>query len=244
MNIHPDVVGVIIFIGYYFLLVLLASILSNQTRIHKEVIRKIYHTFFSLSVILVLYVFSRWWISLSVYGCFFILIYFIVARISRTRLFSKLKVLRTEESDQEHKDLQRQILSILSVFSVLIAIFWGLMGPENRHHITSATIIWGIGDAAAAVFGKFFGKRKFNNHVIDRNKTLEGAISFFACAGIIHLFFLIILNRSFSFTFVLISAGLAAVGAALELFSKKGWDNFILPPILATLSWLFWMIPQ
>jgi dolichol kinase len=126
-------------------------------------------------------------------------------------------------------------------------VFGAIARPREYHKVNSATyylialcfvtsifprteVIVGIlvlayGDPAAAWMGKRFGKRK-----LYRDKSLVGALSFFAAAAIVALGYLFAFHPELSFSMRL-TAGLvaAACGAVAELFSFRFDDNLTVP---------------
>ncbi|MCB4791163.1 MAG: hypothetical protein LHV68_04675 [Elusimicrobia bacterium] len=94
-----------------------------------------------------------------------------------------------------------------------------LIFPDKQIVLVSLLYL-AFGDAAAALFGKKYGKRK-----VYREKTLEGSISCFIVCLIIGLFFL-------NFKLAIIGALLITV---IELYPWPLNDNFWIPIIAANI---------
>ena len=52
-----------------------------------------------------------------------------------------------------------------------------LLGEEYKIHIAVGITALGLGDASAALIGKYFGKTKLKLKLFDRRKTIEGSLA-------------------------------------------------------------------
>ena len=122
-------------------------------------------------------------------------------------------------------EIKRSLLMLFSMFAAVIAVSWGIFG--NPHIAAASILMWGMGDASAALVGIPFGKHKIRTrHAV---KSWEGTLAMFAAAlfsGVIvlHFFGGIDVGRA-------IAAALPAAfaGAATELFSPSEWDTVTVP---------------
>ena len=126
-------------------------------------------------------------------------------------------------------------------------VFGAIARPREYHKVNSATfylialcfittffertavivgiIVLAYGDPAAAWMGKRFGKLK-----LYREKSLVGAMSFFAAASIVSLAYLFGLHPEIATSSRLFAAlAAAAVGAVAELYSTRVDDNLTVP---------------
>ncbi len=87
---------------------------------------------------------------------------------------------------------------------------------------------WGLGDAAAALIGKRFGKHHFKGAAISR-KSWEGTLAMFA-VSFVTVFTLLQFRGGLSPAGCIFSAaGTAAVSAAVELYTPNGMDTITCP---------------
>ena len=128
-------------------------------------------------------------------------------------------------------EIKRSLVILFVMFAIVIAVCWGVFG-ENRI-AAAAILMWGVGDAAAALVGIPFGKHKVKLKLADGNKSWEGSIAMFILsftAGFLILFFL----QGLTLPWALLTAGLGAlVGTITELFSPSEWDTATVPVVIA-----------
>lgn len=129
-------------------------------------------------------------------------------------------------------EIRRSFALLCFMFVALIAVCWGLFGQPLI--AAMAVLMWGTGDAAAALVGIPFGKHKFQTKLADRKKSLEGSAAMFGVSflsGLIILF--AVHNKVLPLT--LFSVGLGALsGTAAELFSPGEYDTVTVPFAIAT----------
>lgn len=113
------------------------------------------------------------------------------------------------------------------MFAAVTIVAWGLF--DKRRIACAAILMWGFGDAAAALIGIPFGRHKVIGRFTDGKKSCEGSLAMFAVSLIIGCLFLVL-----SHTMPLGSAMLAATagsltGATVELFSRSEHDTVTVP---------------
>lgn len=135
-------------------------------------------------------------------------------------------LLRRHEKDHKKKNLNGATYVLISAV-IVILIF------PKIFVVTSFSILI-IGDIAAALVGRKFGKRKF------LLKSLEGTIAFFLFSCIVILFTPKIEGNFLEFVIGFISA---AVGAIAENISI-GWadDNLVIPITVGISMWILYAI--
>ena len=88
---------------------------------------------------------------------------------------------------------------------------------------------WGIGDAAAALIGKQFGKHKINAPGLDGKKSYEGTLAMFF-VSFISVFSILLYRGGLEIIFcIVISVIVGVVSAIVELYSKDGNDTVFCP---------------
>jgi len=132
--------------------------------------------------------------------------------------------------------------------------------PHERHRINSATwyataltglaltgspvvcavavLVLGIGDPAAALVGRRWGRTK-----LIHGRSLEGSLTFVAAAGAVTLAALLIFFGELSLgEAALYAFGGALGGAAAELLSRRIDDNLTIPVVTGAVVWLLALI--
>jgi len=146
-------------------------------------------------------------------------LYPLLSLLEQEKWYGKLFV---QKSSGEAK---RSLLILFFMFAMVIAIAWGAF--ENLHIAAASILMWGMGDASAALVGIPYGKHKIKTKYAV--KSWEGTFSMFAVAfltGVIvlHFFGGFVIGRT---VLVALIAGL--VGTVTELFSPSEWDTLTVP---------------
>ena len=93
----------------------------------------------------------------------------------------------------------------------------------------AAILMWGTGDAAAALVGIPFGKHKVKCRMTDGKKSWEGTLAMVAVSFAVGFLVLILTQETELSRVLLLSAAGALVGAATELFSPSELDTVTVP---------------
>jgi phytol kinase len=221
-----DLIGAAILIGYYLIFcLLLPTLLKTYTNSPKELVRKLQHVAYSLSIFLLLELFSTWYAAVGSAFLLVLLAYPILLFSEKTQWYKKYLVDRTSNGGE----LRKQLLYVQLSFALLIYIYWGLLGAQWQYVVAVAVMGWGFGDAAAALVGKAFGRRHILHRLIENAKTFEGTLAMILVSGVA-LFLTLILYAGVpwevSFLVALIVAPIIGV---VELFSRRGFDTLTVP---------------
>jgi dolichol kinase len=145
---------------------------------------------------------------------------------------SLYKRIAVERKDGE---IRKSLIIVQLSIAILITVFWGLLGIDWQYVAVVAVIAWGFGDAAAALVGKAFGRRRIQHPRIEGEKTYEGTFAMFVVAGL-SIFFTLLVYAGQPWQASLAVASLVApVGATVELFSNRGIDTLTVPLTVALL---------
>ena len=122
-------------------------------------------------------------------------------------------------------EIKRSMLMLFLMFAVVIAVAWGVFGKP--YLAASAILMWGMGDASAALVGIPFGRHKIKTPFGE--KSWEGTLAMFAAALLSGAFVLYVFG-GFDIGRALLTALPAAVVAAVtELYSPGEWDTVTVP---------------
>ncbi|MGI6365417.1 MAG: diacylglycerol/polyprenol kinase family protein [Bacillota bacterium] len=221
-----DLIGAAILMGYYLvILVGLPIILRAWTKMPKELVRKFQHVGYSMSIFIMVRFFDTWYMAIAAAFLLVILAYPVLILLERTPFYRRGFVDRTARGGE----LRRQLLLVQLTFALLIFIFWGLLGRQWHYLIPVAVMAWGFGDAAAALVGKFWGKRHVLHRWIEGAKTWEGTgamIAFAAGAVFLTMFFY---WKQTWYVSLLVAVIVAPLCGFTELFSRRGTDTITVP---------------
>lgn len=209
-------------------------------KIPKYVFRKLLH-FVAFSCLVEMTLEAKSWEVVSITSLLFAaVVYPLLCLIEKYEWYSKLFV------QKKPGEVKKSLLMLFTMYAVLIFLCWGLI--DKPYIAMTATLMWGVGDAAAALFGKRYGKHPTTLSIADHHKTKEGSIamaSFAFLAGMIGMFFFRIFNGQ-DFTWyecVFYPLIAAPFSSFTELVTKNGNDTVTVPVttaiVLAIVSFVF-----
>lgn len=129
-------------------------------------------------------------------------------------------------------EIKRSMLLLFVMFTAVIAVAWGIFAQAERAAV--AILMWGAGDAAAAVVGIPFGKHKVRSRFTDGKKSWEGAFAMLAVSFAVGMLVLG-LSPEVGWQNAWLPAAVGAlVGTATELFSPSEYDTITVPVMIIT----------
>ena len=132
--------------------------------------------------------------------------------------------------EKEPGEIRQSLLMLFFMFAAVIAVSWGLFGQP--HLAAAAILMWGTGDAAAALVGIPFGRHKVHLPLTDGKKSWEGSFAMLVTAFASGLVVLLAVQRM-PVGQALVCAGIGAVlGAATALFTSSKYDTVTVPVVV------------
>ena len=219
------------FILYVIPCVVVLLLIRFCTKIPKFIFRKLLHLVAFTCVIIMLMQSGHWYSASLASLLIAAIIYPILALLEKERGYANLFV------EKRPGEIKRSLVLLFSMFAVLSAIGWGLFGKQV---ITAAAILmWGVGDATAALVGIPFGKHKVHLKPADGKKSWEGTIAMIIVSFICGTASLLLFGQTAPvITAVMCLCG-ALAGAATELFSPSEWDTVSVPAVILAVLLLF-----
>ncbi len=233
-------ITVLIVIGYFLIILAIVPIIFKTLfRMPQEVVRKFQHIGFASSIFIFTERCETWWHAVIVLIIFGTTIFFAVWGFEKTKLYNRFFVDRQKNGGE----MKISLLMAMGVFIVLFILFGGILPQSNNDIIVVSVMSWGVGDALAALFGKYLGKRKLKAPGTDHNKTWLGSTVMAISVSIV-VFIMLVFYQSNPWWSALISALIIAVIATtIEAYTKNGFDTLTIPfgvaSILYGLQW-FW----
>ena len=228
-----DVAAAGVFFLYLLLSASLIALTDRLTNMPKEWIRKSYHIMIAMSMLVLVYAFPTWTGAVVTLAGLMLFARVVISVAYRLHFLQDLAIDRKSGS----AEVARQIGYLTLSYSGLIVVFWGVLGSEWRFVAVLASLIWGFGDAAAAVVGKSLGKQQLRAPIFDPKKTVEGALANFIASGLTSFVVLQVLSSVAWWVAVVCALLLACMSTIIEAVSRDGHDTIILPWSLAALAY-------
>lgn len=205
-----NIVGILVSIGFVFLVIGLASFMNKLKVLSNEGSRKLIHIGVSNWWIIAMIFFDNNIIAAIVPGLFVIINY----------ISYKKQIFNAMERDGSKGDLG----TVYYALSLLILSFVTFKNKDLAYIGALGILIMGYGDGFAAIIGTNFGKHKFK--ILNSNKSMEGSLTMFIISFLVSI---IILNIYLPSNILIFSFILASLSTLLELFSPLGLDNLTVP---------------
>lgn len=199
------------------------------------IFRKLLHSAAFLSPVVMMLLTDSWLAAALALVLFAAVVYPVLAFAERFKGFSSLL------TEKRKGEIKNSLLLLFLSAAAIVGIFWGFLG---QMYIASAGILmWGFGDAAAALVGKRFGRHRTGLKLADPEKTWEGTAAMFAVSFIIGTVVLLLMSGTPWYYCLAAAAVTSVFGAYTELISKGGNDTVTVPAVncvmLAVLHILF-----
>ena len=116
------------------------------------------------------------------------------------------------------------------MFTMVIAVAWGVFGRPQL--AAAAIVMWGAGDAAAALVGIPLGRHKVPCKLTDGRKSWEGSFAMLVVSFAVGMLVLL-LSRDTVMPIAILMAGIGALaGTVTELFSPSEYDTVTVPIVI------------
>ena len=204
------------------------------TKIPSFVFRKLLHVMAFSWISLMILLAGSWKAAALTSGLLALLIYPILAIAEKAPWFGNLFVQKSPG------EIKKSMVLLFVMFTILIAVAWGIF--DKPALAATAILMWGVGDAVAALFGIPFGKHKVHLPLTDGKKSWEGSASMF-CFSFAIGFVVLLLLKACDWAHAFLVAGVGAiVGTLTELFSPSEYDTITVPVlILGSLLCVVWI---
>ncbi|MBR5340373.1 MAG: phosphatidate cytidylyltransferase [Erysipelotrichaceae bacterium] len=192
--------------------------------IRSFIFRKLLHIL-AFSCISLMILFAINWISAALASLLIMLIFYpVLCFLERFSWYSTLFV------EKRPKEIKRSMCLLFLMFSLNIAIAWGIFNAKELSALS--ILIWGSGDAAAALIGIPFGKHKIKWPYTDGKKSYEGTLAMFAVSYIVGVIFMLYVCKYDLIYSLLIMLPVALSSALSELYSPGEIDTITVPTVL------------
>ena len=215
-------------IMYIILCVLNRLLIRFMTKILSYVFRKLLHVVAFTCFVVMMLTAESWQAAVLTSVIMAVIIYPLLALVENEKWYGRFFVQKSPG------EIKRSLLMLFFMFTAVITAAWGVFG---KPYIAAASILmWGMGDASAALVGIPYGKHKIKTRYAV--KSWEGTVAMFTAAflfGTIVLYFFGGIDAGHA---ALAAFPAAAAGAATELFSPGEWDTVTVPVVILTVLML------
>jgi len=202
-------------------------VIRFTTKVPDYIFRKLLHLVAFSSILPLVFVTEIWWIAAAVE------VFFLIVVIIALHVFERFSFYKGLFVEKDKHEVIHSFIALFSLMTMLLVVFWGVLGAAHKYMAVAAIMAWGPGDGAAAIVGKKFGRNKLQGKWIEGVKSLEGsiamAITSFACV----LPVLLTLSPLSWQMCLLLSLVMAPIASMTELFTKRGWDTVTVPVVSA-----------
>lgn len=218
-----DWIGMGLYIGFLVALGLPAILLKVFLKLPFEIVRKMYHMAITLTILPLVILFNHWYMAVLAVFLLALIVYPLLALVEKTSAYQRIAV------ERKGGEFKSSLIIVQVSIALMIFVFWGLLGPQWKYIAVVAVLAWGFGDAAAALVGKKFGRRKIQHPRIQGTKTIEGTEAMYVTAGLAIFFSLLVYAGQPWHVSLTVAALVAPVSAFVELFSNRGMDTLTVP---------------
>lgn len=193
----------------------------------RELFRKLLHAAAFTSTPVIMWLAPSWPVAVAVLVAFGVVVWPILALVERFDWYADLFI------ERRLHEVRRSLLILFWGNALVVAVCWGVF---NKPVAASAAILmWGFGDAAAALVGKRWGRHCTGMPLADPHKTWEGSGAMWAVAALVGTVALMVLGGLPLGAALLRALVTGLVGAYVELITKRGYDTITVPVAQATL---------
>ena len=195
-------------------------------RLPSFIFRKLLHFIAFTGVSLMILAAGSWQAAALTSILIAVVLYPVLALLERAPWYEKLLVQKTPG------EIKRSLLLLFFMFAALISVAWGLF--DQLHLAAAAVIMWGTGDAAAALIGVPFGRHKVHSRFTDGKKSWEGSIAMLTVSFLIGLIILLFAQKLALPKALPLAVLGALLGTAAELFSPSEYDTVTVPVVIVS----------
>ena len=204
-------------------------------KLPKYIFRKLLHMVAFSSLVEMTMEAEEWYIASLTALLFAALIFPVLQALENYEWYRGLFV------EKKRGEVKKSLVLLFGMYALLVALSWGLL--EKRYIAVTAVLMWGVGDGAAAIFGRTFGRHKTGLRHADKNKTWEGTTAMLVFAFLAGAAGMLIAGVGEWWRIVFYPLIAAPFAACTELVTKNGDDTVTVPlvtaAVITALSFIF-----
>ena len=217
----------LIFLAYIIPCVLVILLIRFFTDCPSFVYRKILHIVAFTCISLMIITAKSWQAASLTSVLIAVLIYPILLIFEKEPLYARIL------AEKRPGEIKRSLLLLFFMFAFLTAVCWGMFHQPAL--AASSILMWGAGDAAAALVGIPLGRHKITLPGTDGKKSLEGTAAMFAVSFLAGLPVLLFIQKLPMPRAILCTMLASFAGALTELYSSSELDTVTVPVVIAVI---------
>ena len=206
---------------FFIVGLIVIAIARAVIKIPSYIFRKLLHTIAYGSTVFVISMTDQW--SCAALSCILValLVYPLIRAAENLSWFDGFLV-------QKRKgEIRLSLALFFGISAAVIAITWGCLG---KPYVAVASILmWGQGDAAAAIVGKTWGRHPLPLQAVKGKKTWEGSIAMVAVCCLCCFLTMLFMTAFPIWRIVLASILCAFLSTLTEAVSGSEWDTVTVP---------------
>ena len=231
----PDVLHCAgVFVAYIIPCVIMILPLRFLTKVPSHVFRKILHIVAFTCVSLMILAARSWQAAALTSVLTALLIYPLLMAVEKEPWYPMLFV------EKRPGEIKNSLLMLFFMFAAVIAVCWGVFLQPGL--AAAAIIMWGTGDAAAALVGIPFGRHKVKSRLTDGKKSWEGSAAMLLVSFLCGMLMLVFAQKMALSKAILNALIGAALGTVTELISPSEYDTVTVPTVIAAVLLLLYRI--
>ncbi len=214
-----------ILMAYIIPCVLVLLPIRFLTRVPSYIFRKLLHIVAFTCVSLMILAAQSWQAAALTSVLIAGVIYPLLRAVEHKKWYPRLFV------EKKPGEIRKSMLMLFFMFAAMITVCWGIF--DKPELAATAILMWGTGDAAAALIGIPFGKHKIHPMLSDGKKSWEGSAAMLAVSFLAGTLMLTLTRVTALPHALLQSAAAAFFGTAAELLSPGEYDTVTVPAVIA-----------
>lgn len=213
------------FLEYIVPAALLLLCLHRFFNIPSHVFRKLLHLAAFTCLVEMMWAADQWYHASLTALLFALAVYPILSALEGRPWFSGLFV------QKGPGEVKKSLLLLFVMDAALVAVCWGGFGLPWV--AAASVLVWGMGDGAAALVGRRFGKHHVKLRLADPQKTWEGTAAMALTSAVTGAVTLALVSPLALWQCVAFAVIAAPFSAAMELFTHNGYDTVTVPVVVA-----------
>lgn len=209
------------FLLYIIPCIIVLLLLFKIAKVPKFIFRKLLHIVAFTSIILMIVESANWQVVSLSSIIIAIIIYPILAILEKEKWYNTLFV------QKKNGEIKHSLLLLFFMFAFISFVAWEIFGKQ--YMAVASILMWGIGDAFAALIGIPFGKHKIVLKHLKVNKSWEGSIAMLISSLVCGFLILYYMGGLSFLNSLLMSLVSAIVGTFVELISPSEYDTVTVP---------------